>query len=1060
MVVTHALQLLITGKSLAGPALKTAGDAVASLSKRVEEAGGALTSFGSIGKTVFKIVALGAAAAAAAVISLVTSLLGLPAALGAATSKITDYAAELKLARDAMWAITGEAMPAMVQALKESSAFMTEEKILLGEYHKAYMLLGQDMATRVPEAMGYLTKVAALTGDTVENLTTRMFRSVGRLSTRWMAYIGVVVTVEEATAHACEMFGKTADALTYEEKQAGMLDRTLAKLAARTSILPDIMGSTKQMSEALKVSWKDLWAEVTTHLLPVAGALYKILLKLTTTWKRLVTEGGALYGPIRKVTAAFTVLLEILGELLDKALEVESAATGALERFADNIISMAWKAVQWGSNIVVNLATGIIRGASTALIAAMNFISSLLAHWLAPGSAPLVVSNILDWGASAFTEFLRGFTMADFDILEGVQGPLKRALRVLVDLGEMGQIEAGEYFINLSEAMAEAIATGDPGAVFAQLAQIPGGYGESLAELYRRQLDLGAAVERLARAEARLAAARKAEEATGVTLSKQAREYNKLAQAGASPAVLAAKLAQVKASYAALVAAREETAAAEEEEDAAQALVKWQKQQVRLQERLLDQLIAMGQAFADLIPGDGDGDGDGDDPFVVPPIVWPEGYLVPVDTAFEALKESIRAKFAALWADLKSQWEESGVGQSIADLKARWDEFSANTLVPLKAKLGEVWATFRGWVTDAAWPWVTTQWGKWSAWWDVHGPDIIKWLLGIGDAPWSYKNLWGWVVKEWDKWVAWWEKEGPVITEAIAAIGTFLGGLLGDLWMWVTSGTGWEGVWAAAVTIFEGFFTKVQILASFGMAQLRNWISLGLRILEGDWEGAWEALKTISGTTLKAINDLTDGKFVELVTILGNFIGSFAQKGAELGRALIDGIASKWESLRIFVCDLPRRIAEAILGEKWRVANAGHQIMDALRDAVYQKAQDITNALRDVIKRAIDAAKAALGISSRSKVFYAFGQNIATAFTAGIENLAHEPTLAVTQMTSFTGVTAQSVVGRQQQGYAATPIVIHNHFGRDSVRSTQDILMIADQIQRSLELKGVRSRIA
>ena len=76
-----------------------------------------------------------------------------------------------------------------------------------------------------------------------------------------------------------------------------------------------------------------------------------------------------------------------------------------------------------------------------------TFIASLLAHWLAPGSAPLIASNIVDWGSSAFTEFLRGFTMADFDILEGVQRPLKRALKVLVGLEMLGEEAGYEMFL-------------------------------------------------------------------------------------------------------------------------------------------------------------------------------------------------------------------------------------------------------------------------------------------------------------------------------------------------------------------------------------------------------------------------------------------------------------------------------------------------------------------------------------------------------------------------------------------------------------------------------------
>ena len=1108
MVVTHALQLLISGKSLAGPALKKAGDQVADLSRTTKQtelglekmgeageaasaaigtgatvAGKALATLGSIGKTALGLIVTGAKLAAAVIAGLVTSFLGLPAAIGAATAKITDYAAELDLMRDAMWAITGDAMPAMMQSLKEATAFMTAEKDILREYHMAYMLLGQDLATRVPEAMQYLTKVSALTGDSVEYLTSRLVRSVGRLSTRWMAYIGTVVTVKEAEARAAEMFGVTTDALTYQQKQAGMLDGVLQKLAARTSILPDVMGSAKQMSEALKASWKDLWAEVSMHLLPVAGALYKIILRSVAAWKALVTQGGALYNPIRKVTATFTVLLEILGELLDKALEVEEGATSALERFADNVISMAWKAVQWGSNIAVNLAAGIIKGASAALIGAMNFISGLLAHWLAPGSAPLIVSNILNWGASAFTEFLRGFSMADFDILEGVQGPLKRALRVLVKLDEMGEIEAGEYFIRLSEMMAEAIATGDPSQVFAKLAEIPGGYGESLAELYRRQMDLGAAVERLARAEARLAAARKAEEASGIKLSKQAREYNKLAQAGADPAILAAKLAEVKASYASLVAAREETEAAEEEVDAEKERVKWQKEQVRLQERLLGQLIEMGQAFADLIPKPG----DGDEPFVIPPIEWPEGFLVPIDTAFDELKESLRAKFAALWADLRKQWEDSGVLEWMARVKETWEQSSLKTWwdsfwVDVKEgglayALGELWNSFLdghptlektldwlsrikekfgNWVSDAAWPWVLTQWDKWSDWWDEKGPGIIKWILGIGDAPYSYKHIWQWVLGEWYKWEAWWEEEGPLITEAIDSIGDSIN----DLWTWITGDEGWESIWDFADDVFREFWYNITILAEGGMAQLRNYITLGAQIITGDWEGAWETMKEISQETMDTINRLTDGKFYEIVETVGNFATKLGEVGSELGLALLDAITWKVWEIPGNILEALGNAVQALLNDKWRMSNAGHQMMDALRDAIYQKARDITNALRDVIQRAIEAAKNALGMHSKSKVFYAMGENLGMSFASGIEDLTHKTSLAVTHMTDFTGVTAQSVTGPMTEGYAATPITIHNHFGRDSIRSDRDVLLIADQMQRALELQGVRGRIA
>jgi len=467
----------------------------------------------------------------------------------------------------------------------------------------------------------------------------------------------------------------------------------------------------------------------------------------------------------------------------------------------------------------------------------------------------------------------------------------------------------------------------------------------------------------------------------------------------------------------------------------------------------------MGQAFADLIEAREGGE-DGEEGLVIPEIIWPEGYLVPIDTAFEELKESIRAKFAALWADLKRQWEESGVGKAIADLKERWDAFYTETLVPLKKKLSEIWTTFRGWVEDAAWPWILKQWEGWKAWWTTNGPVIGARISEIKQSisSWLTENVWQWVVDEWDKWAAWWKEDGPVIVKACNKIVDEVRGAFEGLSTFLKErfGYDWEEHWKKNYRVLRWCFDKMKIIVSMGMLSLRNTISLAAYAITGDWEGFKRRMTQTTNETLDLVNQLTGGGLGRLMQKIENF-KTLAGRIFDATASEIGGYLDQcWRNAVAAFSDLPRKISEAVLGSKWRIENMGHQLMDALRDAIYQKAEDIRNAFRNVINAAIEAALRALGMRSRSKVFYEMGLNVANAFTEGIDRLSNEPALSVEHMMSFPGVTAQAAVGPVGAGYAATQVVIHNNFGRDSVRSDQDIAGIAEAIQRSMTLRGTR----
>lgn len=1101
MDVTHALTILIKGKNLAGPALKDAGNLIAGLTKFVTNAGKGLVDLTKLGISAFETGISVPAQLAASVLSVLGTALGLTAtaalglgaalasvatAIASATAAATPYTAELEGMRKAFWGIAGEAAPAMLQALRESSAFMVTEKGLIQAYNQSYMLLGKTLSARLPEAFQYLSKVAVATGDNVEYLMERLVMSVGRLSTRWMAYIGTVVEVDEATARAAKMFGKAADELSREEIQAGMLDGVLKKLEARVSAMPDVLGSTTQMLQALRAGFKDLVAEWTTHFLPVVRSLYTVVSMLETAFRKLIGEGGALYIPIRKLSAAFSVLFDILGEVVGKVIDLDETASSRLEGFANRILSIAWHAIEWGATIVTNLAAGIIRGASQALTAAMNFVARLLEHWLAPGSAPLIVSNILDWGASAFTEFLRGFTMAQFDVLEGVQAPLKRALRVLTDLELLTPIKAGEQFIGLSEDLAAAIAefgrtgriTGD---IFEKLAAVGGGYGESIAELLRRQLDLATAVERLAAAEERLKRARDGEEKANIRLSQAAREYNKLVRQGADPAVLKAKLAQVEASYDSLVAAREETEAAEDAREAAADQVKEQQERVKLQERLLNQLIEMGQALVDLRKAE---EREAEEGVEIPPIEWPDVYPVPIDQAFEDLKNSIRKKFEELWGTLTRIWEESGAYAAIQRLGEAWNRLK-EAMAPVIDWLGEKWDALKNWwkengpkisgwinehliqpltswISDDAWPWVVEQWDKWSAWWKENGPGIKQ---GIADAAsavydWIKENVFDWAVQEWDKWVDWWEEDSPVIEGAVDTLKTKFGELLDYLEIEFTPI--WDKTWHACGIAFQTWWKLVQIAAEGGMQNLRHSITLAAYLIQGDWEGAMGQLRKINQTNWDTLNRMTGGKLYELFQSIDSFVKDpmkFLAIGRDLVGKIAEGVGSSFWNLTSKVREAISDAARSALNAMWEFTSVGWNIITSIADSIRNNAWKVARALRDVIDDAIRAIRNALGLWSPSRVFVAIGEDVAESFALGIQQMSGEAALATEQMANMSIAATTGYGGAGAAPAAGSTYYITNKFGPDSVRSDRDIIAITEAIERSLTLRGVRNLV-
>jgi len=196
--------------------------------------------------------------------------------LGAALGKITVDAAPvegLSQAFDGLAESSGRGADEMLAALKKGSAGMVSNRDLMLSFNQAAGLVSTDFAVQLPEAMGYLGKVAASTGQDMGFMLDSLVKGVGRVSPMILDNLGIQVAQAEATERAAEMFGVEADALDKGQIQAGMMNVVLEKLAANTASMPDITETAAAKMARFKATMQDAKDEAGLALLPALNNL-------------------------------------------------------------------------------------------------------------------------------------------------------------------------------------------------------------------------------------------------------------------------------------------------------------------------------------------------------------------------------------------------------------------------------------------------------------------------------------------------------------------------------------------------------------------------------------------------------------------------------------------------------------------------------------------------------------------------------------------------------------------------------------------------------------------
>jgi len=344
--------------------------------------------------------------------------------LGAALAKITIDAAPVEgiaAAFDGLAKSAGVGTDEMLAAMERGSSGMISQRDLMTSFNKAANLVSVDFAQQLPDAMQYLGKVAASTGQDMGFLLDSLVVGVGRVSPMILDNLGIQVSLAEATDRAAQMYGVEAEQLTKAQQQAGMMSVTLEKLAANTASMPDVTETAAAKMAQFKATIQNTKDQIGTEFLPILSTVMGTLGDLAMTILPPMIDGlGNLAAFLEPVIEAFgrfleriaggtdpltsfkVLLLDLLPpDLFFKVLEIVEG----IEAFVANVREVLDPIMTWiGENVKLQDVLVVLGAAVLSVI--LPALGSLIA-----GIAPVIAVFVL---GVAIVAALRAAWESDF----------------------------------------------------------------------------------------------------------------------------------------------------------------------------------------------------------------------------------------------------------------------------------------------------------------------------------------------------------------------------------------------------------------------------------------------------------------------------------------------------------------------------------------------------------------------------------------------------------------------------------------------------------------------
>ena len=701
---------------------------------------------------------------------------------------------------------------------------------------------GLDMA-KATDLARIALDASVISGQSASDTLNSLIRGISMGSERALKFAGITIDMKAEEQKLAAALGTTTDKLTEQQKQQAMLNGVLAAGARIQGLHAAAEGTAAVQAQELGVTLKGISNTIGSFFLPAYATLIKTARILADAFKAAISEGGSLYPILSTLGAIASIVTDGIKGLAES---ISTFLTGAANDASNKVSGIATDALTWGANIAINLATGLIQGAASALTAALRWISNLLTSWLKPGSPPKIIPNIDKYGAAAMTLYMEGMTKADFSALNTIQSQMKSVFSQLVNEGKMASDDTGKVFAGLSKRLIKAISTGNVNEkLFQDIAKAGGEYGAELADLARKQVALAQAEDTVKSAEQALTDARKKEFDAGAAVNAETIKYNQMLRGGASAKELAAQKAKIDAAQKAKDAAHDEATQAQKNLDAANANVDTLKEQADLQAQILQNLLELAQAQNKPPETPGTGGGVPETPGLPPDLgnVDLSNLQTKFAEAVDNIKKMILEKLKDVWNELVAIWKEK-MGPVLAQLKAAWDQLMV-ALKPVLDFLKTEWNRFWKWLGGEVQYWLDFIKG----WWQRHGENVIyivnRFIGWIGDRIQAglkfVSMLWRRYGKDIEKLAGdAWAMVRTIITNALENIGLFI-----DLFAAILKGD-WSAAWTAVQGIAKNVWENIKAILKVAWDIIKLAFKVLLDYLTWYWTTVWNGIKAVA----------------------------------------------------------------------------------------------------------------------------------------------------------------------------------------------------------------------
>lgn len=369
-------------------------------------------------------------------------------AAGAAVASFVVGAAGMTKVRSAFDGIAksaGSSGDAVLLAMQKGSQGMMSNIDIMKNFNLASQLVSEDFAMKLPEAFGYLGKVSAATGESMDYMLNSLIKGVGRLSPLILDNLGIQVDLTAAYEAYGATLGKSVEEMNKAEKQTAIMNATMTALAENTAAMPDNFGST---TAALKATFQNAKDAIGETLLPVLGEVTSSLTGAINKIVEMTTEGGNLYPALQSIGSGFSDIVSKIGGFVDKLSELDPVWVSTISNIVlflaalGPVLSITGKLTSGIATLVPKLANmavtmGITGTASLAGAAAIAGIAVALA---AVAVAVVHFINVSDQLAEAVGE-VKASSIEAGDSFEEYVAKVNAA----ADANNTGKLSLSEY---------------------------------------------------------------------------------------------------------------------------------------------------------------------------------------------------------------------------------------------------------------------------------------------------------------------------------------------------------------------------------------------------------------------------------------------------------------------------------------------------------------------------------------------------------------------------------------------------------------------------------------